>query len=37
MYYCDDTEYGTIETFREVLNAYEIDGMLEVISIDGNM
>lgn len=37
VYYCDDTEYGTIEAFREVLNAYEIDGMLEVISIDGNM
>ena len=37
VYYCDDTEYGTIEAFREALNAYEIDGMLEVISIDGNM
>lgn len=35
VYYCDDTEYETIEVFREVLNAYEIDGMLEVISIDG--
>ena len=37
VYYCDDAEYETIEAFREVLNAYEIDGMLEVVSIDGIM
>ena len=37
VYYCNDTEYETIEAFREVLNTYEIDGMLEVVSIDGIM
>ena len=37
VYYCDDAEYENIEAFREVLNAYEIDGMLEVVSIDGIM
>ena len=37
VYYCDDAEYETIEAFREELNAYEIDGMLEVVSIDGIM
>lgn len=37
VYYCDDAEYETIEAFREVLKAYEINGMLEVVSIDGIM
>ena len=37
VYYCDDTEYETIEAFRKALNTYEIDGMLEVVSIDGIM
>lgn len=35
VYYCDGTEYESIEAFRKVIHAYTTDGMLDVISIDG--